>query len=87
MAVQIFPVVAGFLTARSLAPDGVLCSERPLTLLWQRFVRVSLPLMGYVPSLRLLMTVHYDCSTSRHHFLVMSSVILSYFLSNWLLFR
>ncbi|AOF86604.1 acyltransferase family protein [Hydrogenophaga sp. RAC07] len=44
MAVQIFLVVAGFLAARSLAPDGVLRSERPLTLLWQRFVRVSLPL-------------------------------------------
>ncbi len=46
MAVQIFLVVAGFLAARSLAPDGVLRSERPLALLWQRFVRVSLPLMA-----------------------------------------
>ena len=46
MAVQIFLVVAGFLAARSLAPDGCLCSERPLALLWQRFVRVSLPLMA-----------------------------------------
>jgi peptidoglycan/LPS O-acetylase OafA/YrhL len=46
MAVQIFLVVAGFLAARSLAPDGVLRSDRPLTLLWQRFVRVSLPLMA-----------------------------------------
>lgn len=46
MAVQIFLVVAGFLAARSLAPDGALRSERPLTLLWQRFVRVSLPLMA-----------------------------------------
>lgn len=45
MAVQIFLVVAGFLAARSLAPDGVLRSDRALTLLWQRFVRVSLPLM------------------------------------------
>ena len=46
MAVQIFLVVAGFLAARSLAPDGILRSERPLALLWQRFVRVSLPLMA-----------------------------------------
>ncbi len=46
MAVQIFLVVAGFLAARSLAPDGQLRTERPLALLWQRFVRVSLPLMA-----------------------------------------
>lgn len=45
MAVQIFLVVAGFLAARSLAPDGLLRAERPLALLWQRFVRVSLPLI------------------------------------------
>lgn len=46
MAVQIFLVVAGFLAARSLAPGGHLRSACPLALLWQRFVRVSLPLMG-----------------------------------------
>ena len=46
LAVQIFLVVAGFLAARSLAPDGRLRTDRPLTLLWQRFVRVSLPLMA-----------------------------------------
>ncbi len=45
IAVQVFLVVAGFLAARSLAPDGHLRSDRPLALLWQRFVRVSLPLM------------------------------------------
>lgn len=37
IAVQIFLVVARFLAARSLASDGVLRSERPLTLLWHRF--------------------------------------------------
>jgi peptidoglycan/LPS O-acetylase OafA/YrhL len=46
MAVQIFLVVAGFLAARSLAPQGHLRTDRPLALLWQRFVRVSLPLMA-----------------------------------------
>lgn len=46
MAVQVFLVVAGFLAARSLAPDGRLRSARPLSMLWQRFVRVSLPLMA-----------------------------------------
>lgn len=46
MAVQIFLVVAGFLAARSLAPDGRLRTDRPLASLWQRFVRVSLPLLA-----------------------------------------
>lgn len=46
MAVQIFLVVAGFLAARSLAPGGRLRTERPLAMLWQRFTRVSLPLMA-----------------------------------------
>lgn len=46
MAVQNSLGVAGFLAARRLAPDGVLRSEHPLTLLWQRFLRVSLPLMA-----------------------------------------
>lgn len=46
LAVQVFLVVAGFLAARSLAPEDRLHSDRPLTLLWQRFVRVSLPLMA-----------------------------------------
>ncbi|MCW5655355.1 acyltransferase [Hydrogenophaga sp.] len=43
MAVQVFLVVAGFLAARSLAPDGVLLPRRPRRLLWQRYVRVALP--------------------------------------------
>lgn len=46
VAVQVFLVVAGFLAARSLAPEGRLRTTRPLALLWQRFVRVSLPLMA-----------------------------------------
>lgn len=46
MAVQIFLVVAGFLAARSLAPEGRLRRGRPQAWLWQRFVRVSLPLMA-----------------------------------------
>ena len=46
MAVQIFLVVAGFLAARSLAPDARLLTDRPLVKLWERFVRVSLPLMA-----------------------------------------
>lgn len=43
MAVQVFLVVAGFLAARSLAPEAVLVTPNPLVQLWQRYVRVALP--------------------------------------------
>jgi peptidoglycan/LPS O-acetylase OafA/YrhL len=44
MAVQVFLVVAGFLAARSLAPDGVLRDARaPMGQLGQRYVRTALP--------------------------------------------
>ncbi|MGE0351549.1 acyltransferase family protein [Hydrogenophaga sp.] len=43
MAVQVFLVVAGFLAARSLAPDGGLRTRSPGKQLWQRYVRVALP--------------------------------------------
>lgn len=43
MAVQVFLVVAGYLAARSLAPDGRLVRRGPGGLLWQRYLRVALP--------------------------------------------
>ena len=43
LVVQVFLVMAGYLAARSLAPDGVLRSESPGRLLWQRYLRVALP--------------------------------------------
>ncbi len=44
MAVQVFLVVAGFLAARGLAPDGALVTTpSPGRLLWQRYVRIALP--------------------------------------------
>ncbi|MGE0099170.1 MAG: acyltransferase family protein [Hydrogenophaga sp.] len=44
MAVQVFLVVAGFLAARSLAPNGVLAPTlSPARLLWQRYARIALP--------------------------------------------
>lgn len=43
MAVQVFLVVAGFLAARSLAPQAVLVTPQPLRQLWRRYVRVALP--------------------------------------------
>ena len=48
MAVQVFLVVAGFLAARSLAPDGVLRTPSLMGQLGQRYVRTALP---YIASL------------------------------------
>lgn len=45
MAVQVFLVVAGFLSAHSLAPQGVLRVRQPLLQIWRRYVRVALPYM------------------------------------------
>lgn len=44
LAVQIFLVVAGFLAARSTAPDGHLRVPRPAELILQRYVRLAAPL-------------------------------------------
>jgi len=52
MAVQVFLVVAGFLAARSLAPDGVLRAASPLGQVGQRYVRTALP---YIASLLIAM--------------------------------
>lgn len=52
MAVQLFLVVAGFLAARSLAPDGVLRAPSPLGQIGQRYVRTALP---YIASLLVAM--------------------------------
>jgi peptidoglycan/LPS O-acetylase OafA/YrhL len=46
LAVQVFLVVAGFLAARSLAPQGVLKSSQPLWMVRQRYIRIGLPLMA-----------------------------------------
>jgi peptidoglycan/LPS O-acetylase OafA/YrhL len=43
MAVQVFLVVAGFLAARSLAPDGALRTVSPARQVRQRYVRTALP--------------------------------------------
>jgi peptidoglycan/LPS O-acetylase OafA/YrhL len=52
MAVQVFLVVAGFLAARSLAPQGVLRTASPLGQAGQRYVRTALP---YIASLLVAM--------------------------------
>ena len=43
LAVQVFLVVAGFLAASTLAPDGVLRVDRPLARIAQRYARLALP--------------------------------------------
>jgi peptidoglycan/LPS O-acetylase OafA/YrhL len=48
MAVQVFLVVGGFLTARGLAPAGRPLQGAPLSLLWRRYLRLALPFMAAV---------------------------------------
>lgn len=46
LAVQVFLVVAGFLAAGSLAPDGVLRVDRPLARVGQRYGRLVMPYLA-----------------------------------------
>lgn len=48
MAVQVFLVVGGFLSARALMPDGQLLRGHPPTLLWRRYRRLAWPFMAAV---------------------------------------
>lgn len=48
MAVQIFLVVAGFLSARALSPRGQLFAGSPGSLIWRRYLRLILPFMASV---------------------------------------
>lgn len=48
MAVQVFLVLGGFLSARGLAPAGQMLMGQPATLLWQRYLRLMLPFMAAV---------------------------------------
>lgn len=43
MAVQVFLVVGGFLAAGALAPQGAASFERPVGLIWRRYLRLVLP--------------------------------------------
>lgn len=43
MAVQVFLVIAGFLSARSLAPDGFLRTGAPVRAVGRRFLRLAVP--------------------------------------------
>ncbi|MDM0115810.1 acyltransferase [Variovorax sp. J22R133] len=46
LAVQIFLVIAGFLAAGSLAPDGVLRADQPLRRIVQRYGRLAMPYLA-----------------------------------------
>jgi len=46
LAVQVFLVIAGFLAAASLAPDGVLRVDRPLARVLQRYGRLVMPYLA-----------------------------------------
>jgi peptidoglycan/LPS O-acetylase OafA/YrhL len=46
LAVQVFLVLAGFLAAGSLAPDGVLRIDRPLARIFQRYGRLVMPYLA-----------------------------------------
>ncbi len=48
IAVQVFLVVGGFLAARSLAPHGQSSVERPLALVWNRYLRLVIPLLAAI---------------------------------------
>ncbi|WP_370878316.1 acyltransferase family protein [Variovorax paradoxus] len=46
LAVQVFLVIAGFLAAASLAPDGVLRVDRPFARILQRYGRLVMPYLA-----------------------------------------
>jgi peptidoglycan/LPS O-acetylase OafA/YrhL len=46
LAVQVFLVLAGFLAAGSLAPDGALRVDRPMARVFQRYGRLAMPYLA-----------------------------------------
>lgn len=46
LAVQVFLVIAGFLAAASLAPDGLLRCDRPIARILQRYGRLVMPYLA-----------------------------------------
>lgn len=55
LAVQIFLVLAGYLMAASVAPDGRLVQTDPLSLAWKRYKRLATPLL-FAVALAMLIT-------------------------------
>jgi peptidoglycan/LPS O-acetylase OafA/YrhL len=48
IAVQAFLVIGGFLAARSLAPAGTMLSNKPLAMLWRRYLHLVIPYLAAV---------------------------------------
>lgn len=48
MAVQVFLVVAGFLAARALSPEGQALRISPLPLIWKRYLRLVVPYLAAI---------------------------------------
>jgi len=48
MAVQVFLVIGGFLSARALSPDGGALRQRPFGLIVRRYVRLAAPFMAAI---------------------------------------
>ena len=48
MAVQVFLVIAGFLAARALAPDGRALAVSPLLLIGRRYLRLVIPFLAAI---------------------------------------
>ena len=48
MAVQVFLVVAGFLAARALSPEGQALGVSPLPLIWKRYLRLVVPYLAAI---------------------------------------
>jgi len=48
MAVQVFLVIAGFLAARGLSPQGEALAGSPLPLLWKRYLRLVVPYLAAI---------------------------------------
>ena len=56
IAVQVFLVISGFLSARALAPHGELRGRHPLRLIGSRYIKISLP---YLAALLVAMACTY----------------------------
>jgi peptidoglycan/LPS O-acetylase OafA/YrhL len=48
MAVAVFLVVAGFLAARGMAPNGAPTVHAPLSMIWRRYLRLTVPYLAAI---------------------------------------
>ncbi len=48
IAVQVFLVIGGFLAARGLSPDGQALERSPFSMIWKRYLRLSIPFLSAI---------------------------------------